>query len=44
MNFFDLGGVGYIVDLPGYGYAKASKRDMRAGTRPRSSICRGGPT
>lgn len=28
MNFFDLGGVGYIVDLPGYGYAKASKREI----------------
>jgi GTP-binding protein len=28
MNFFDLAGVGYIVDLPGYGYAKASKRDI----------------
>ncbi len=25
LNFFDLGGALYLVDLPGYGYAKASK-------------------
>lgn len=25
LNFFDLGGVFYLVDLPGYGYAKVSK-------------------
>ena len=23
LNFFDLGGAGYLVDLPGYGYAEA---------------------
>lgn len=25
LNFFDLGGVMYLVDMPGYGYAKVSK-------------------
>jgi GTP-binding protein len=25
LNFFDLGGIFYLVDLPGYGYAKVSK-------------------
>ncbi len=25
LNFFDLGGAVYIVDMPGYGYAKVSK-------------------
>ncbi len=25
LNFFDLGGLFYMVDLPGYGYAKVSK-------------------
>ena len=26
LNFFDLGGQIYIVDMPGYGYAKVSKK------------------
>lgn len=26
LNFFDLGGKIYIVDMPGYGYAKVSKK------------------
>ncbi len=30
INFFDLGGRGWLVDLPGYGYAKAP-RALRAG-------------
>lgn len=25
LNFFDLGGLIYVVDMPGYGYAKVSK-------------------
>jgi len=25
LNFFDLGGLMYLVDMPGYGYAKVSK-------------------
>ena len=29
VNFFDLGGRLYLVDLPGYGYARASKDKMR---------------
>jgi GTP-binding protein len=28
LNFFDLGGRLYLVDMPGYGYAKASKREI----------------
>jgi GTP-binding protein len=28
INFFDLGGALMLVDLPGYGYAKASKRKI----------------
>ena len=32
LNFFDLGGRIRLVDLPGYGYAKASKTDIRAWT------------
>jgi len=28
INFFDLGGRLMLVDLPGYGYAEASKREM----------------
>lgn len=27
LNFFDLGGRGRLVDMPGYGYAKVSKQD-----------------
>ena len=30
INFFDLGGAGWLVDLPGYGYAKVPQ-DLRAG-------------
>ena len=30
INFFDLGGQLYIVDLPGYGYAKASRSKVEA--------------
>ena len=32
LNFFDLGGRMRLVDLPGYGYAKASKSDIKAWT------------
>lgn len=27
LNFFDLGGHGHLVDMPGYGYAKVSKTE-----------------
>ena len=30
VNFFDLDGHGFLVDLPGYGYAKASKTKVSA--------------
>jgi GTP-binding protein len=30
INFFDLGGEGWLVDLPGYGYAKVPQ-ELRAG-------------
>jgi GTP-binding protein len=30
LNFFDLGGRLVLVDLPGYGYAKAAKREVAA--------------
>ena len=32
INFFDLGGRLMVVDLPGYGYARASKVDIAAWT------------
>ena len=37
LNFFSLGEKSYIVDLPGYGYAKASK-DKRSIGRTSASI------
>ena len=33
INFFDLGGRLMVVDLPGYGYARASKSDIAGWTR-----------
>ncbi|MEM0990413.1 MAG: ribosome biogenesis GTP-binding protein YihA/YsxC [Pseudomonadota bacterium] len=30
VNFFDLGGQGYLVDLPGYGFAEAPKTKVQA--------------
>ena len=33
INFFDLGGRLMVVDLPGYGYARASKTTIAAWTR-----------
>ena len=30
LNFFDLGGCFYLVDMPGYGYAKVSKKQRKA--------------
>ena len=33
INFFDLGGRLMVVDLPGYGYARASKSDIASWTR-----------
>ena len=33
VNFFDLGGALILVDLPGYGYAEASKTAVSSWTR-----------
>ena len=33
LNFFDVSGVFYIVDLPGYGYASAPEKMVQAWTR-----------
>ena len=30
INYFDLGGAGYMVDLPGYGYAEAPRPKVEA--------------
>jgi GTP-binding protein len=30
LNFFDLGGRAYLVDLPGYGFARAGKQEVSA--------------
>jgi len=47
LNFFDLGGRAYLVDLPGYGFARAGKQDIaewnsliRAYLRGRASLRR----
>ena len=44
LNFFDLGGVFYLVDLPGYGYAKVSKSDRNAWTKVLKDYMRGRAT
>lgn len=44
LNFFDLGGRLMLVDLPGYGYAKASKREAAAWTRLTQAYLRGRPS
>lgn len=41
INYFDLGGVLRLVDLPGYGYAKAAKRDVKAWSRLTNDFLRG---
>jgi GTP-binding protein len=33
LNFFDVGGDLYLVDMPGYGYARAPKTAIKAWTR-----------
>ena len=44
LNFFDLGGRLNLVDLPGYGYAKAAKSEIRAWNRLIVDYLRGRPT
>ena len=41
INYFDLGGVMRLVDLPGYGYAKASKKDIASWTSLTRDFLRG---
>jgi GTP-binding protein len=44
INFFDLGGAVMLVDLPGYGYAKASKVKIHAWNDLVTGYLRGRPT
>jgi GTP-binding protein len=44
LNFFDLGGQLWLVDMPGYGYAKASKTEIAAWTQTVRDYLRGRPT
>lgn len=44
INFFSLGDRLLLVDLPGYGYARASKRDIAAWTALVEDYLRGRPT
>ena len=44
LNFFDLDGRLTLVDLPGYGYAAASKQKITAWTRLADAYLRGRPT
>ncbi len=41
INFFDLGGRLMVVDLPGYGYARASKTDIKSWTSLVNGYLRG---
>ena len=41
LNFFNLGGQLVLVDLPGYGYAKASKKQVAAWTKTLKAFLRG---
>ena len=44
LNFFNLGDHLYMVDMPGYGYAKVSKEKVKAWTDLIFSYLRGRPT
>ena len=41
LNYFDLGGAVRLVDLPGYGYARASKKDVASWTALTRDFLRG---
>lgn len=43
LNFFDLGGKLYLVDMPGYGYAKVSKKQRKEWTNLIFDYLRGRP-
>ena len=44
LNFFDLGGKIWLVDMPGYGYAKAAKKDIAEWNKTIHEYLRGRPT
>lgn len=44
LNYFNLGGVLRLVDLPGYGYAEASARDIKAWSALTRDFLRGRQT
>lgn len=44
LNYFDLGGVLRLVDLPGYGYAEASAKDIKAWSALTRDFLRGRQT
>ncbi|MBY0423390.1 MAG: ribosome biogenesis GTP-binding protein YihA/YsxC, partial [Parvularculaceae bacterium] len=44
LNFFDLGGVLRLVDLPGYGFAAASDKDVKTWTHLTRDFLRGRQT
>ena len=44
LNFFDLGGKICLVDMPGYGYAKAAKKDIAEWNKTIHEYLRGRPT
>jgi GTP-binding protein len=41
INYFNLGGVLRLVDLPGYGYAKAARKDVERWSRLTNEFLRG---
>lgn len=41
INYFDLGGILRLVDLPGYGYARASRKNVAAWTNLTRDFLRG---
>ena len=43
LNMFDIGGRLRLVDMPGYGYAKASRKDARSWQRLMKDFLRGRP-
>jgi GTP-binding protein len=44
INYFDLGGVMRLVDLPGFGYARAGKRDIEAWSKLTNDFLKGRAT
>ncbi|MCK5384113.1 MAG: YihA family ribosome biogenesis GTP-binding protein [Alphaproteobacteria bacterium] len=44
LNYFNLGNLLYMVDMPGYGYAKVSKEKIAAWTKLIFAYLRGRPT